>query len=193
MIISRSLSQLQVSGFWLMKYIFLLHFYRFRNCSFFYKLISDIVPLGYILQTCSDSAPLQVISHNDLWMRDIWDQGKQESSVQKNNSTAVTNYLISKGFVKETAHLCLFCRWGNTQKVQNHSAKQEWFRATLWVSNLLSSLLPCHFLQLLLSNRSLLIIFGGIFLFLEWTTVYFDHLIFPLSLPKRCVRRWDFF
>lgn len=92
-IISSRLSQLQVKGvslcLLLMKYISLLYLYPLRSYFFFYKLISDIVPLGCILQTGSDSAPLQVISHNDLWMKDISDQGKQESSVQKNKSTAL--------------------------------------------------------------------------------------------------------
>lgn len=180
--------------FLLMKYVSLLYLYPLRSCFFFYKLISDIVLLGYILQTGSDRAPLQVISHNDLWMKDISDQGKQESSVKKNNSTALIQFFSFphlQGICEGNCSFMHILQMGNTQKVQNHSTKQEWIRTKLWVSNLLASLLQCHFPKLLLSDRSLHGYFWWDFFFSWVSPIEFDNLVFPVSLRKRYVGTWD--
>ena len=196
MIISSRLSQLQVSGFLLTKYISLLYLYPLRSC-FFVTSWSLILCLWAVscrqAQTVFPSKSYHIMTCE--WK--IF-QIKENRKVQCKKIIAQLlsnsfHSLISKGFLQETVHLCIFCRWGNTQKVQNHSAKQEWIRTRLWVSSLLASLLPCHFPKLLLSNRSL----HGYFWwdFSSWVnTIDFDHLVFPVSLPKKwCVGRWDFF
>jgi len=46
-------------------------------------------------------------------MKGISDQGKQESSVTAQLLSNSFHFLISKRFVKETVHLCMFCRQGS--------------------------------------------------------------------------------
>lgn len=155
-----------------MKYMSLLYLYPLRSCFFFYKLISDIVLLGYILQTGSDRAPLQVISHNDLWMKDISDQGKQESSVKKKITAQLLSNsfhsLISKGFVKETVHLCIFCRWETPRR--SRITPQNRSESELSCGSQISWLVSYNaiFQNYYYLTEVYMVIFGGIFFFPEW-------------------------